>query len=409
MLCVASLGTAQSRVDGRQPAVQATPRAQPVPAQTRRCPCSTSLRPRTRRRPRLLPGLRFASLRAVGFVARCVGSRTRVSVAPQAVHPNAAARPLANLGNTCYLNSVLQLLLSAPAFRETVLASAAPAPGAPAPAANAFLERADRTATAFVQCVTGMLGSSEAEPQSPQQRQPRRKPGQSSAAAGRAMGAFAPSELVKSSLQDPRTRIAGLVLGRQEDAADFLVEVLDRLCDASLFGWPNRIRALCSFYFRQTMQCECSRQWDSYQPATLLQLSLSAGDGAAGSEAKQQPLGAAGALTLQSLVSDFSSTLFYPEQFACPGCGQHSHVQHVTRVATAPQLLLVQLKRFESGEFGSRKLNDRVTLPTSLRHPVLGAGSQYQLQAVVRHSGDTMRAGHYTTLGTQNAVLQPYL
>jgi ubiquitin C-terminal hydrolase len=71
----------------------------------------------------------------------------------------------------------------------------------------------------------------------------------------------------------------------------------------------------------------------------------------------------------------------------------------IQRVATAPPLLVLQLKRFASG---AGKISDRVALPEQLHHPDLAGQTRYKLVAVVRHKGISMRGGHYVATGTRS-------
>ncbi|XP_059809116.1 putative ubiquitin carboxyl-terminal hydrolase 50 isoform X2 [Hypanus sabinus] len=85
----------------------------------------------------------------------------------------------------------------------------------------------------------------------------------------------------------------------------------------------------------------------------------------------------------------------------CSFCSQKQDQLECIQLLKAPDIIIIHLKRFESGDNGNRKLSSMVTFPLedldltqytttpATQHP------KYQLYAVVNHTG-TLESGHYT-------------
>ncbi|XP_062922381.1 putative ubiquitin carboxyl-terminal hydrolase 50 isoform X2 [Mobula hypostoma] len=85
----------------------------------------------------------------------------------------------------------------------------------------------------------------------------------------------------------------------------------------------------------------------------------------------------------------------------CSFCSQKQDQMESIQLLKAPDIIIIHLKRFESGDNGHRKLSSMVTFPLqdldltqytttpATQHP------KYQLYAVVNHTG-TLESGHYT-------------
>lgn len=99
-------------------------------------------------------------------------------------------------------------------------------------------------------------------------------------------------------------------------------------------------------------------------------------------------------------LEDCLQPLFTPsdlDEFRCPleGCGESGQITRVYRVVEAPQVMCLNLKRFcEPSAKGRRAKND-----AAVRFPLEGlelSGSSYRLRATVLHHGPAMGKGHYS-------------
>jgi ubiquitin C-terminal hydrolase len=102
-----------------------------------------------------------------------------------------------------------------------------------------------------------------------------------------------------------------------------------------------------------------------------------------------------------------TETLAGPDKFFCDGCGCPQEAARRLRVAAAPPVLCLHLKRFKYVEAagGMRKLAHRVAFPFTLRLGAScaaagapGADEPYALSAVVVHMGAHVHHGHYVAL-----------
>jgi len=87
--------------------------------------------------------------------------------------------------------------------------------------------------------------------------------------------------------------------------------------------------------------------------------------------------------------------------YTCEGCKDTQMFRRSQRIAFGPDIVCVQLKRFEWGINGPAKNSTTVAIHQELDltpHRVLGLENKdmkYDLLAIVKHSGTTT-AGHYT-------------
>jgi hypothetical protein len=85
--------------------------------------------------------------------------------------------------------------------------------------------------------------------------------------------------------------------------------------------------------------------------------------------------------------------------WTCTQCGKKVNAEKTTRIAVAPQILIVHLKRFSHTAHGTRKISCGVKYPDvlSLRDAMVGQENVvYRLYAVCEHEGEANQ-GHYTT------------
>ncbi|XP_065192033.1 uncharacterized protein LOC135823118 [Sycon ciliatum] len=82
----------------------------------------------------------------------------------------------------------------------------------------------------------------------------------------------------------------------------------------------------------------------------------------------------------------------------CSECGRKQNSQKKFTVQRLPKILVLHLKRFEIGQNGQRKIGDLVVFDSTLDMSSFSSGSAgstlYQLYAVANHTG-TVRGGHY--------------
>ena len=273
---------------------------------------------------------------------------------PLALEWRSAARRgagLNNLGNTCFLNSVLQCLTYTPPLAQYLLAQ----------------EHRGGCAGFCTLCAL-------------QQHVCR-----SYKAPGRP---FSPSVFVRSLRQVSRS----FRMGRQEDAHEYARCLIDRMHEdglkrvlpkpspaeaetdlvSQIFGLRLRSQILCS---------KCEYASDTFEPAMDLSLEVLRAN------------------SLQKALSSFTAreTLDGSNKYMCPVCKRKQKAVKQFTVDKAPNVLTVQLKRFDPMLMGG-KIDRRIDYPaeldlgpfTSSREPAI-----YSLFAVLVHAGRSMNSGHY--------------
>eukprot|EP00163_Fabomonas_tropica_P034463 TRINITY_DN954_c0_g1_i1.p1 TRINITY_DN954_c0_g1~~TRINITY_DN954_c0_g1_i1.p1 ORF type:complete len:713 (+),score=143.23 TRINITY_DN954_c0_g1_i1:596-2734(+) len=259
---------------------------------------------------------------------------------------------LHNLGNTCFMNSVLQAIIYTP------------------PVAH-FAMESDHSKTC-------------------------RDPG------------FCPlcylSTLIKQSLTHTQRAIApkgffhnlralnrGFRPGRQEDAHEFLRCLIDSLHKANV---PNHKKldpyvAQTAFfmqthggYLQSQIKCSsCGYESNTFDPFLDLSLEIN--------KSKHVIQALRHFTTAEILDGD--------NKYRCSGCKKLVRASKQFTIKQAPNILCLHFKRFA---FGRGKLNHHVEFPPTLSmQPYMSKGSsasdKYELYAVVVHLGGSMHAGHY--------------
>lgn len=169
-------------------------------------------------------------------------------------------------------------------------------------------------------------------------------------------------------------------------------------------AWKHRKRtvekkySLVSHHFQGVLlsstACNCAHESNKYESFSTLQLSL--------------PPQTRDVVTIDELLDEYTS-LEMIDDFKCEKCNEYGGMSKDIAVAVAPEVLVIQLKRFETiqlpnGTFTSSKNNTRVAFPhvMSLENALIPEeerrGSHrknmYRLQAIVHHTG-SIHAGHY--------------
>ncbi len=264
---------------------------------------------------------------------------------------------LSNLGNTCFLNSVLQCLMYS------------------APFTNILLKRLHGK-----QCrVEGFCLICEMEKQAhitftSQQKRRHLSPN----------GVVANIKLIGKQFR----------LGRQEDAHEFLryfIEAMQKVClnglDPKL---ENRIKettmvhAVFGGYLQSKITCHtCKHESNVYEP--LLDLSL---------EVKS-------ATSVHNALRQFTAAeiLSKENRYRCDSCKKLTDASKRFQVHEAPNVLTIHLKRFQMFPSGFVKIHREIEFTPELDlSPFLTSSNGrtiYDLYAVLVHDGQSCNSGHY--------------
>ncbi|XP_075562981.1 ubiquitin carboxyl-terminal hydrolase 42-like [Pelecanus crispus] len=292
------------------------------------------------------------------FVAEGMAPPQRVLFPPEKIcldwqHRQRAGAGLYNLGNTCFLNSVLQCLTYTP------------------PLANYLLSR-EHSQSCRQQgfCMMCVMEAHVNEVL------------RSSVCAIRPSGVISVLTRIGEHFQ----------LGMQEDAHEFLRYTVDAMQRACLSGSSDLdvssqattiVHQIFGGFLRSRVTClSCRAVSDSYEAFLDVPLDIKA------------------ASSVTAALEDFVR----PEQldgencFKCSKCDKMVAASKSFTVHHAPKVLTVCLKRFQ--DFTGRKISKVVEYPEYLDlRPYMsrtaGEPLLYALYAVLVHSGDSCHAGHY--------------
>lgn len=184
-------------------------------------------------------------------------------------------------------------------------------------------------------------------------------------------------------------------LGRQEDAHEYLIALLDAMHDRSIAGMnpkPSRELEYTSFIYqifggkiRSQLKCtQCDYESNTYDPFLDLSLEITR------------------AHSVQKALQRFTTgeVLDGQNSYKCPK--QNTMVRAIKRITIedAPNILIIQLKRFEFSRSG-RKISKHVDFDQTLDlSPYMSQGQKkgsaiYELYGVLVHQGYSMHSGHY--------------
>lgn len=262
---------------------------------------------------------------------------------------------LSNMGNTCYLNSVLQCLTYTPLFAQYIASNRKLGNGN-----NGF-------------CMLNVIRDHIIKSLSFKGKN----------------GVLRPMGVV-SNLKRVSKRFR---VGRQEDAHEFLRLLLESMQSScvrkarsngktldfqqtimhQVFGGMLRSRVACG---------QCQYRSDTFQP--FLDLSLEVSNGISSIDH---------ALKHYTMVE----TLDAANAWRCSGCKQKTRAKKSLKVLEAPNVLILQLKRFSMmhGKIHKRiDIREHLDL-TSSKATAMKMSAKYRLHAVLVHSGGSMHSGHY--------------
>ena len=243
---------------------------------------------------------------------------------------------LCNLGNSCFMNSVLQVLYHTPLFRDQVVSHTCNLPR--------------QRVLASLQQVFLFLRYSK-------------------------RNIFSPSEFLRLA------RPPWLEAGRQQDCSEFLTHLLDTLNEST-----SITRKVFGSKMRTSTECNNCRglkvtDWDTAD----FQLSLPDPEFNILSDLIHNYF------EPQHLTGD--------NKYFCVNCDNHTEADQTVTVVSAPECLLITMLRFKYGTTTHRrvKIMSGVSYPQYLELPVAGGRQRYRLYGVVIHSGYTSDGGHYYT------------
>ncbi|KAJ1725567.1 hypothetical protein LPJ53_000237 [Coemansia erecta] len=274
------------------------------------------------------------------------------------VHMHSVGPGLNNLGNTCFLNSVLQCLTHTPVLAEYMLTrkhSASCRAGD-----NCMLCR-------FEAHVVRALSKRESSSISPKSIVGRLK-------------------LVAKHMR----------IGRQEDSHEFLRLLVEAFQRSLLHGIDPKIdrriqettlvHQVFGGYLQSQVKCErCGYESNTFEP--LLDLSLDIHSGGS---------------SISKALRGFTrpEMLTKSNRYKCDKCAKLVDATKQMTVYRLPRILTLQLKRFST--FGGGKINRYIEFPLNLnmKSYVSKTTSEtgpydYSLYAVLVHAGGTARSGHY--------------
>ncbi|KDO28821.1 hypothetical protein SPRG_20024 [Saprolegnia parasitica CBS 223.65] len=270
---------------------------------------------------------------------------------------------LSNLGNTCYLNSVLQCLLYSPALVQYLLPRA--------------------TAKAMPQLKSGFAAEKVMARLIAQMH------------ASNAPRVVQPRELVVNLKQIAKF----FRIGRQEDSHEFFRHLLDAMHkqalkaaglkdDNSPMSLSTLVRSVFGGSLRSYVQCaKCKYVSERLEPFLDLSLEISSGIS-----------------TIANALRHFTAveTLDTENAWKCSGCSQRSRASKGLSIHSVPNALVLHLKRFDvfRGKLKKHIAFDDV-LDLNLGGSVLSAKcaekklARYKLTGVLVHSGMSPDCGHY--------------
>ena len=315
-------------------------------------------------------------------------------------------RGMVNLGNTCFLNATLQCLLYMPSFCHSITSLPASCYETNGGESHVRGQKITMVLRNLSRMAHGIAALEKKEA-------PRTK-------------AIQPKSLVKI-ITSCKTGSHRFRPGRQEDAHELLVHLLDAMHEGELFaaginpqssGWRDRlpiprldettfVHRIFGGYFRSQLRCKCGYKSNTYDP--FLDLAL---------EVCKKHIH-----SIETAFNEFTrkEKLDADNRWKCSGCKKHVCPTKHLSVFRPPLSLCIHLKRFDFGgsEFGrggwgggyghrhgkglymigggGSKINKPIQFPAHLSLPLSdNRVCEYMLTGLIVHVGNSATSGHYT-------------